>query len=188
LVELLTSLRGCMCFSCMNPICSHEGLMSVVAGFKDEPRCCDCLAKAMKTGRANARDRMVSFIQGRPCFVTAWNWASDQEGFGKSALPRCLWPGTETPTVASPVEILESKSVTQETPQHDQFWDAGEMGCGDLVLELRVRLRELKAGQILKIAARDPGAPEDLPAWCRMTGHSLVSAKHPEYFIQRKEN
>jgi hypothetical protein len=25
-----------------------------------------------------------------------------------------------------------------------------------------------------------------LPAWCRMTGHILVSADHPVYVIQRK--
>ena len=30
-------------------------------------------------------------------------------------------------------------------------------------------------------------APEDLPAWCRMTGNPLVSMHHPEYHIRRKE-
>jgi len=66
-------------------------------------------------------------------------------------------------------------------------WDAGEMGCGQLVFELRRRMRELKAGDRLEVIARSPGAPVDLPAWCRMTGHSLVSADHPIYVIQRKE-
>jgi tRNA 2-thiouridine synthesizing protein A len=36
--------------------------------------------------------------------------------------------------------------------------------------------------------ARDAGAPADIPAWCRMTGHILLSTQHPEYFIQRKED
>jgi tRNA 2-thiouridine synthesizing protein A len=69
----------------------------------------------------------------------------------------------------------------------DAEWDAGDMGCGDLVLELQARVRRLDAGQVLKLVARDPGAPADLPAWCRMTGHALVAEQHPVYFIRRKE-
>jgi tRNA 2-thiouridine synthesizing protein A len=65
-------------------------------------------------------------------------------------------------------------------------WDAGEMGCGQLVFELRHRVGELRPGERLEIVARDPGAPTDLPAWCRMTGHPLVSANHPVYVIERQ--
>jgi NifU-like protein involved in Fe-S cluster formation/TusA-related sulfurtransferase len=52
-------------------------------------------------------------------------------------------------------------------------WDAGDLGCGDLVLELRGRLRAIP-GRVLRVIAFDPGAPEDIPAWCRLTGHALV--------------
>lgn len=69
----------------------------------------------------------------------------------------------------------------------DAEWDAGEMGCGDLVMELRMRLLGMKPGQVLRLVARDPGAPEDLPAWCRLTGHALLGAEHPVYRIRRKE-
>jgi len=69
----------------------------------------------------------------------------------------------------------------------DAEWDAGDMGCGDLVLELRGRVEALVAGRVLRLTARDPGAPADIPAWCRMTGHALVSAQHPIYLIRRKE-
>ena len=54
-------------------------------------------------------------------------------------------------------------------------WDAGDLGCGELVLELRTRLGGLRPGEVFRLIARDPGAPQDLPAWCRMTGHTLVS-------------
>ena len=67
-------------------------------------------------------------------------------------------------------------------------WDAGDMGCGDLVMELRFRLAPLPPGAVFRLVARDPGAPEDLPAWCAMTGHTLIRASHPEYLIRRKEN
>jgi tRNA 2-thiouridine synthesizing protein A len=69
----------------------------------------------------------------------------------------------------------------------DAEWDAGDMGCGDLVLELRARVEMLVPGRVLRLTARDPGAPADIPAWCRMTGHALVSAQHPIYLIRRKE-
>jgi tRNA 2-thiouridine synthesizing protein A len=70
-------------------------------------------------------------------------------------------------------------------PRH-VAWDAGEMGCGELVLELRFRLQDMPAGSMLELTANDPGAPEDLPAWCRMTGHELVDARHPKYWIRRR--
>src|SRR6516165_1357518 len=53
------------------------------------------------------------------------------------------------------------------------IWDAGDLGCGDLVLELRGRLGAIP-GQVLRVIALDPGAPEDIPAWCRLTGHALL--------------
>lgn len=69
----------------------------------------------------------------------------------------------------------------------DAVWDAGDLGCGDLILELRLRMRRLDSGQVLRLTARDPGAPADIPAWCRMTGNPLLQtdpALHL-YFIQR---
>ncbi len=66
-------------------------------------------------------------------------------------------------------------------------WDSGEMGCGELVIELRARLRELAPGAVLRLVTRDPGAVEDIPAWCGLTGHALVDAAHPVYLIRRKE-
>ncbi len=65
-------------------------------------------------------------------------------------------------------------------------WDAGDIGCGELVLALRTRLLALPPGGVIRVRATDPAALEDLPAWCRLTGHSLVSADHPIYLIRRK--
>jgi tRNA 2-thiouridine synthesizing protein A len=70
----------------------------------------------------------------------------------------------------------------------DETWDAGNLACGELVLELRMRLARMQPGQVMKLIALDPGAPADLPAWCRMTGHSLAGADHPVYLIRRKES
>lgn len=75
-----------------------------------------------------------------------------------------------------------------DSPVVDARWDAGDLGCGDLVLELRQRMESMQPGQVLILTARDPGARADIPAWCRMTGHALIAAQHPMYQIRRKEN
>jgi tRNA 2-thiouridine synthesizing protein A len=69
----------------------------------------------------------------------------------------------------------------------DEPWDAGVLGCGQLIFELRARLSRLQPGDVIQVIARDAAAPVDLSAWCRMTGHMLVSADHPVYVIRRKE-
>jgi tRNA 2-thiouridine synthesizing protein A len=65
-------------------------------------------------------------------------------------------------------------------------WDAGDMGCGELVMALWLRMRNLPAGAVVRVTATDPAAPVDLPAWCRLCGHTLVAATHPVYLIRRK--
>ncbi len=62
------------------------------------------------------------------------------------------------------------------------------MGCGELVMELKLRLGAMKPGETLALTARDPGAPEDLPAWCRLTRHELVASSHPDYVIRRRKD
>ena len=70
----------------------------------------------------------------------------------------------------------------------DDAWDAGDMGCGELVLEPAMRMRALGAGQVLRAHRPRPRrARQDIPAWCRMTGHALVSAVHPATSFERKE-
>ena len=69
----------------------------------------------------------------------------------------------------------------------DTTWDAGDLGCGELLLQLRFRIEQLEPGALLRLVAVDPGARADLPAWCRLTGHALVAADHPVYLIRRKE-
>lgn len=71
---------------------------------------------------------------------------------------------------------------------HDDVWDAGDMGCGILMINLRKRLRAMP-GQTLKLIALDAGAPEDIPAYCRMTGNTLlhVQAGERSYWIRAKQ-
>jgi tRNA 2-thiouridine synthesizing protein A len=75
------------------------------------------------------------------------------------------------------------KSMPQET--EDDAWNAGDLGCGELVITLRMRLRTMP-GATLKLIATDAGAPEDIPAWCRMTGDTLLRTEPPVYWIRAR--
>jgi tRNA 2-thiouridine synthesizing protein A len=96
---------------------------------------------------------------------------------------------------ASVLDSLGGKLQSVNTPKTsidsaagEAGWDAGDLGCGELVLELRSRLAAIPPGSTFRLLAHDPAAREDLPAWCRMTGHTLVRAAHPEYLLKRKES
>ncbi len=91
----------------------------------------------------------------------------------------------ENPSKESCLQGLIQNGIV---PTPSVEWDAGEMGCGELVIELWFRLKEMSTGETIQVTARDPGAPEDMPAWCRLTGHRLLWQQHPVYIIQRKEN
>jgi len=54
-----------------------------------------------------------------------------------------------------------------------ETYDAGHMGCGELAMVLRVKLRTMP-GMVMRVIAYDSGAPEDIPAWCRMTRNELI--------------
>ena len=66
-------------------------------------------------------------------------------------------------------------------------WDAEDLACGVLLLRLRGRMEAMRPGQVLRLITKDLGAAEDLPSWCRLTGHTLLSSEPPVYRIRRKE-
>jgi len=70
----------------------------------------------------------------------------------------------------------------------DDRYDAGETGCGELIVKLNARIKKLQPRQVLHLVSLDSGAVEDIPAWCQLTGHRLIRAKHPDYFISRRED
>ena len=100
-------------------------------------------------GQGVARvDEFVVFVRGavyaRECFRAAWERTTEREG----ACPEGVAAAPRAPAV----------SFGGGPPPEDARYDAGDMGCGDLALELRVRLRRLRPGAVIRVTARDPGA------------------------------
>ncbi len=67
----------------------------------------------------------------------------------------------------------------------DTVIDGGPLGCGELLVLLHRQMRALPPGAVLEVITGDPGAREDLPAWCRLVGHTLLAARAPHFFIRK---
>jgi tRNA 2-thiouridine synthesizing protein A len=175
------------CDECEGTLCGHEALMSLAAGRQDAPLCLGCLAQEIGRPRQALRDELAGFILRKECLSQGWDLASGREGVGGSTRPGCLWEGGDAKRPAPPDPTSQSGGDADAASTADGRWDAGETGCGELVLELRLRLDAMPPGAVLHLTARDPGAPEDLPAWCRLTGNALVRAQPPDYWIRRRD-
>jgi tRNA 2-thiouridine synthesizing protein A len=69
----------------------------------------------------------------------------------------------------------------------DAFYDAGDKGCGEGPLDdIALLMRRLSPGQTLEIRATEPSVAVDLPAWCRLTGHTMVHVAGDRYLVRRK--
>jgi tRNA 2-thiouridine synthesizing protein A len=76
-------------------------------------------------------------------------------------------------------------------PPPDDELDLGPLGCGELLMALARHFRGLEAGRVVAVASYDPGAREDVPAWCRLRGHTLLGvqpvSRGVRFFIRRGE-
>jgi tRNA 2-thiouridine synthesizing protein A len=181
LVAQVDALTGSGCVRCRRPLCGHGALLAIVLGLRHQPHCATCAAASMGEDPASLAERGLQWITRRDCFRHVWLRASAAEGFAAHERPACHFAD------AAPF-VSAATATTSDAPAADARWDAGDLGCGELVLELRFKLLELPPGGIIAVTARDPAAPVDLPAWCGLCGHSLLHARHPDYFIQRKRN
>jgi len=61
--------------------------------------------------------------------------------------------------------------------EFDKELDARGLNCPLPILRCKKALAELQPGQILKIVATDPGSVKDFQAFCKQTGHELLSSE-----------
>lgn len=61
--------------------------------------------------------------------------------------------------------------------------DARNLMCPLPVIRAQDAIKTLKAGDQLKVICTDPGALNDIPAWCRINGHTVVDKIHSEHDI-----
>jgi uncharacterized OsmC-like protein/TusA-related sulfurtransferase len=66
--------------------------------------------------------------------------------------------------------------MLDESRPPDAICDGGDLDCGSgLLLIIREAMAPLPAGGVLEVRSREISVKEDLPAWCRLVGHTLLS-------------
>lgn len=188
---------GATCGGCSVALLGHDVVVSMLMGLRHAPRCIACLAASVGDELEPFTRRAHANVRRLDCYGAGWRysdrrlaaqgaWPEERvpmalrlDGVSRAA-PRCA------PDAAGPRSKEHVAPGALAKPRAVARFDAGDMGCGDLVLELRTRLMDLAPGEVLEVHATDPGAPGDLPAWCRVTRHALVHSEPPRYWIQRR--
>ena len=61
--------------------------------------------------------------------------------------------------------------------------DARRLLCPMPVIKVQDKVSELLPGDILEVVCTDPGALNDVPAWSRINGHTIVSTNQIDDLI-----
>ena len=68
----------------------------------------------------------------------------------------------------------------------DALLDASGLNCPEPVMMLHNKVRDLPAGDVLKVIATDPSTQRDIPKFCVFLGHELVDHGAYLYWIRKK--
>lgn len=58
--------------------------------------------------------------------------------------------------------------------------DAKRLLCPMPVIRTQDRIKELNDGDQLTVICTDPGALNDIPAWCRINGHTVIDTQQTD--------
>lgn len=62
--------------------------------------------------------------------------------------------------------------------------DARGLLCPMPVIKTQNTIQQLASGDQLRVLATDPGVLHDIPAWCRVNGHKLISSRELDQEIE----
>lgn len=83
--------------------------------------------------------------------------------------------------------LADAAATVIQLPEPDALCDLGDGGCDvGALLTVRKLVASLNVGQVLEIRSSDPGVREDVPAWCRMTGHEYLGLAGARYFVRKR--
>ena len=80
--------------------------------------------------------------------------------------------------------------MTDTLIQVDAELDATGLFCPEPVMMLHTKVRELAAGEVLKVTATDPSTQRDIPKFCTFLEHQLLDSSEQDgvyiYWIRKK--
>ena len=59
--------------------------------------------------------------------------------------------------------------------------DARRLLCPMPVIRLQDCINKLQAGALVQITCTDPGTMSDIPTWCRINDHTVISSETSDY-------
>jgi len=81
--------------------------------------------------------------------------------------------------------------VAEMLIQADAELDASGLFCPEPVMMLHSKVRELAAGDVLKVIATDPSTQRDIPKFCLFLEHQLLESNEQDgtymYWIRKKQ-
>ncbi|MDY0248847.1 MAG: sulfurtransferase TusA [Pseudomonas sp.] len=81
--------------------------------------------------------------------------------------------------------------MTKTLLQADAELDACGLFCPEPVMMLHTKVRELAAGDVLKVTATDPSTQRDIPKFCMFLEHQLLESSEQNgayiYWIRKKQ-
>ena len=58
-----------------------------------------------------------------------------------------------------------------------QHLDTSNLLCPMPVIRTQDKIAEMQEGESLEVLATDPGVKNDIPAWCRINGHTVTDIR-----------
>lgn len=192
---------GTECPRCGTVLIGHDAVLGLMLGFADEPLCACCIAKHVGREPMPFLENAYQSVCRLSCYRAGWAH-SDARLAAAGPWPEERIPARlrmlssedddependseddsdVTPGLPTPDEVSLDAALPAETE-----WDAGDRGCGELALELKLRVQRLVPGARMLLTTLDAGAPADIPAWCRLTRNPLVAAEPPRFLIERR--
>ena len=70
---------------------------------------------------------------------------------------------------------------------------ASGLACVSLTPNIKEAMSSMQGNEVLKVFNDDPASRHGVPAWCRLTGHTLIEIQELDtnetvYFIQKKNS
>ena len=59
----------------------------------------------------------------------------------------------------------------------DQSLDCVGLYCPMPIVKTAEKIKQLKEGEVLEVVADDKGIKQDMPAWCKATGHEVLGTE-----------
>lgn len=70
--------------------------------------------------------------------------------------------------------------MTEQTPHQ---LNTRRLLCPLPVIRTQEKIKQLEPGDILQVTCTDPGALHDIPAWCRVHGHTIIETQQDDLDI-----